>query len=140
MADLIFDMAKEYIGDGTIDLDNDTLKVLLLADTYTPDQTDAVYADIIADEIAAANGYSTGGYTLQDVTWANTAGVTKLDASDPVWSTASFTARYAVVYDDTPDSDPVDPLLCLLDFGANKTGQGGNFYITLHANGLMRAT
>lgn len=132
-------MAKEYIGDGTIDLDDDDLRIMLLADTYTPDQTDAVKADIVAHELAGANGYSTGGYLLQSVTWANTAGVTKLDAADPVWTTATFTCRYAVVYSDTPSS-PADPLICLLDLGANKTGQGGNFYITLHADGIMSST
>lgn len=139
MADLVFDMAKEYIGDGTIDLDNDTLKCLLLTDTYTPDSTDAVYADIIASEVANGNGYTTGGATLASVTWANTAGVTKLDADDPVWTTASFTARYAVAYSDTPSS-PADPLLSMLDLTENKVGQGGNFTINFHANGIMTAT
>lgn len=139
MADLIFDMFKEYIGDGTIDLDNDSLKIMLLADTYTPDQTDAVKADLVAHELAGASGYNTGGYELQSVTWANTAGVTKLDAADPVWTSASFTYRYAVVYSDTPSS-PADPLICLLDPGENKTAQGGNFYITLHADGILSST
>ena len=138
MADLVFNKAKEYIGDGTIDLDNDTLKCMLLADTYTPDATDSVKADIVAHELPAANGYNTGGYTLQNVTWADIAGVTTLDADDPVWTTAIFVARYAAVYSDTPVS-PADPLIVLLDFLANKTGQGGNFYVTIHANGLLRS-
>ena len=138
MADLVFNKAKEYIGDGTIDLDDDTLKCMLLADTYTPDATHSVKADIVAHELAAANGYNTGGATLANVTWADTAGVTKLDADDPVWTSASFVARYAAVYSDTPVS-PADPLIVLLDFLANKTGQGGNFYITIHANGLLRS-
>lgn len=139
MADLVFDMAKEYIGDGTIDLDDDTLKMMLLADTYTPDQTDSVKADLVAHELPAANGYNTGGYTLQNVVWANTAGITMLDADDPLWTSASFTHRYCVVYSDTPTS-PADPLICLLDMLANKTAQGGNYFITLHENGLMRST
>ena len=138
MADLIFDTAKEYIGDGTIDLDDDVLKMLLLVDTYTPDQTDSVYADIIAHEVAAGLGYATGGATLANIVWSNTAGITMLDADDPVWTTATLVCRYGVAYSDTPTS-PADPLLCLIDLLANKTGQGGNFYITLHANGLMRA-
>lgn len=138
MADIVFNKAKEYIGDGTIDLDDDVLKCMLLADTYTPDATDSVKADLVAHELAAANGYSTGGYTLQNVTWADTAGITMLDADDPVWTTATFIARYAAVYSDTPVS-PADPLIVLLDFLANKTGQGGNFYVTIHANGLLRS-
>lgn len=139
MADLVFDKAKEYIGDGTIDLDDDDIKMMLLTDAYTPDSTDSVKADIVANEVAAGGGYNTGGYSLQNITWADVAGITTLDADDPVWNSATFTCRYAVAYSDTPTS-PADPLLCLLDLGANKTGQGGNFYITLHANGLMRAT
>ncbi len=138
MADIVFNKAKQYIGDGTIDMDDDTLKCMLLADTYTPAATHSVKADIVAHELAAANGYNTGGYTLQDVVYADTAGITMFDASDPVWTSASFIARYAVVYSDTPSS-PADPLIVLLDFLANKTGQGGNFYVTIHANGLMRA-
>ena len=138
MADLVYNKAREYIGDGTIDLDDDTLKCMLLADTYTPLATHSVKADIVAHELAAANGYNTGGATLANVTWADTAGITKLDADDPVWTTASFIARYAAVYSDTPVS-PADPLIVLLDFLANKTGQGGNFYVTIHANGLLRS-
>ena len=138
MADIVFNKAKEYIGDGTIDLDDDTLKCMLLADTYTPDATDSVKADLVAHELAAANGYNTGGATLANVTWADTAGITMLDADDPVWTSASFIARYAVIYSDTPTS-PADPLITLLDFLANKTGQGGNFYVTIHANGLLRS-
>jgi hypothetical protein len=139
MADLIFNKAKEYIGDGTIDLDNDALKIMLLAVTYTPNAAHSVKADIVAHELAGASGYSTGGYALQNITWTESGGVVTLDADDPVWNSATFTARYAVVYDDTPVS-PADPLICLLDFLANKTGQGGNFYINFHTNGIVRVT
>jgi hypothetical protein len=138
MADLVYNKVKQYIGDKTIGLDSDVLKCMLLADTYTPLATHSVKADVVANELAAADGYNTGGYTLQNVTWADTAGITMLDADDPVWTSASFIARYGLVYSDTP-TDPADPLIVLLDFLANKTGQGGNFYITIHANGLLRS-
>jgi len=139
MADIVFNKFKEYMGDGTIDMDDDTLKCMLLADTYTPDATDSVKADIVAHELAAANGYSTGGATLANVTWSDDAGVTKADADDPVWTTASFTCRYAVIYSDTPSS-PADPLICLLDLLENKTALGGNFYVNFHANGFLTST
>ena len=139
MADIVFNKFKEYVGDGTIDLDDDDLRCMLLADTYTPDAAHSVKADIVAHELAGASGYSTGGYLLQNVTWSDTDGITTLDADDPVWNSASFVCRYAVVYSDTPVS-PADPLLCLLDLGANKTGQGGNFYVNFHANGIMTST
>ena len=139
MADFVFDKAKKYIGDGTIDLDDDALKIMLLADTYTPDSSDSVKADIVAHELAGAAGYNTGGYELQSVTWTEVDGVVSLDADDPEWTSASFTSRYAVVYSDTPAS-PADPLICLLDFGENKTALGGNFYVNFHASGICQVS
>ena len=139
MADIVFDKFKEYVGDTTIDMDNDTLRAMLLADTYTPDSTDSVKADIVAHELAGASGYSTGGYALLNQTWADVSGVTKGNADDPIWTTATFTCRYCVVYSDTPTS-PADPLICLLDLLANKTGLGGNFYINFHADGFVKLT
>lgn len=138
MADIVYNKAKQYIGDGTIDLDSDDIRCMLLADTYTPAATHSVKADIVAHELAAANGYNTGGALLANVSYVDVAGVTTFDADDPLWTSASFIARYAAVYSDTPVS-PADPLIVMLDFLANKTGQGGNFYVTIHANGLMRS-
>lgn len=139
MADLVFNKAPLYIGSGVIDLDDNTLMCMLLADTYTPDATDVVKADLVAHELGAGSGYNTGGVALANVTWTESGGITTLDADDPLWTSFSATARYGVVYDDTPTTPVIDPLIVLLDLLANKTGQGGNFYLTLHANGLMRA-
>ena len=78
--------------------------------------------------------------TIQSETRAAAAaGITTLDADDPLWTSFSATARYGIVYDDTPTTPVIDPLIVLLDLLANKTGLGGNFYLTLHANGIMRA-
>lgn len=57
------------------------------------------------------------GQTVADgtVTWAEIGrGVTVLDAADPQWTTATFTARYAVVYRDTGTAS-TSPLLFLLE-------------------------
>ena len=50
--------------DGTIDLDTDTIKAVLLASGYTPNRsTHTVYADL-TDELSTANGYTSGGATV----------------------------------------------------------------------------
>ena len=67
MADDIYPSFKEYLGDGTIDLDGDTFKIMLLSGTYTYDAAHAVKSDI-TDEISGT-GYSAGGATLASVTW-----------------------------------------------------------------------
>jgi hypothetical protein len=98
-----YDKFAESIGDGTIDLDNDTLKVALFTSSYTPnDDTDVSYS-ALTNEVANQYGYTTGGYTLTGVTWAETAGVATLDAADASWTASggSIVARHAVLYSST---------------------------------------
>lgn len=121
---------KEYVADGTIDLDNDTFKVILVSSSYTPSaSTHTVYADI-TNELSTANGYTAGGATLGSVTWGESGGTATFDAADTQWTASggSIAARYAVIYDDTPTS-PADPLVCyiLLDTTpADVTATDGN--------------
>lgn len=57
------------------------------------------------------------GQTVTDggVTWAEIgSGITVVDAADPQWTTATFTARYAVVYRDSGTAT-TSPLLWLME-------------------------
>lgn len=125
------------MADGTMDLDNDTFKIMLTTSTYTPAATHSVKADV-TNEISGT-GYTAGGATLQNVTWTESSGTVTLDATDVSWTSATFTARYAVIYDDTPTS-PLDPLVCLIDFGTDKSVTAGTFTIQFHANGIFTLT
>lgn len=87
------------------DLDSASLKMALVASTWTPDATvtgNEKWGDISANEIAAANGYTAGGYGLTGAV-AATAGSDgyKLSSGNATWtasggSIAAF--RYAVLY------------------------------------------
>lgn len=135
MADMIFNSFKEGIADGTFDLDGDTLKIALFTSSYTPDATDIVFADL-SNEVSGT-GYTAGGATLSSVTWNRSGGTATLDAADPQWTTASFTARYAVVYKSGTANSLTDPLICLLDFGSDKTVTSGTFTVSFNASGIM---
>lgn len=119
---------KKYLGDGTIDLDTHTFKVMLSNAAPTVD-TDTVAANIT--EISAGNGYSAGGGTLTSVTWSETGsgtGIWRFSAADLTWTASGgpFGAlRYFVVYDDTPTS-PADPLVGYVDYGSSITITDGN--------------
>lgn len=106
---------KERIGDGTIDLDDDTFICILLGSGYTPSlENDDILADISAQEISG-NGYSR--YTLTE-TWTRSGAVVTFDTDDATYTASggSITARYAAIFDDTPTT-PADPVICysLLD-------------------------
>lgn len=133
MADTIFNSFLEAVGDGTHDMDNDTFKICLLTSTYTIDATDTQYTDL-TNEVANGNGYTTGGADLTSVEWAQTTGTLKFDAANVSWTSASFTARYAVIYNDTATNDE---LVCLIDFDEDKTVTSGTFTISFNEAGIF---
>lgn len=131
---------KKYLGDGTIDLDTHSFK-WALTNTAPTVGTDTVFLNIT--EIAAGNGYTAGGQTLDTVTWSETGaglGVWRFSAADEVFTASGGSIgpfRYAVLYDDTPTS-PADPLVGLLDYGANVTLTDGNsLTIDVGASGIF---
>lgn len=137
----MYNTAREYIGDGTIDLDSHTFKSLLVSSSYTPDyETHTVLADITNE--LSGNGYAR--YTLT-MTWNRSTTTVTLD-SDDVTQTASggaITARREVIFDDTPSS-PADPLLCaaLLDSTPAdvSVSDGNTLTIARHPSGILALT
>ena len=86
-------------------------------------------------EVANGNGYTTGGNALVNVTWTESAGISTLDANDPAWTLSTFTARYAVIYDDTASGKP---LICLYDFLDDKSVNYGTFTLYFNESGVLR--
>lgn len=114
----------EQLGKGKHDFSTHTFK-LALTNTAPNAATNTVLADIT--QIAAGNGYSTGGFTLAGVTWAETGGTAKLTITDLVitasgGSMAGF--RYLVIYNDTQTS-PADALIGYYDYGSTLTLANG---------------
>lgn len=141
MADTVYNQFKTELMNGTYDLEADTVKVALVDNTYTidPDVTTGwnTGSDPFDSEISGT-GYTAGGVTLASkaVTQENAADEGKWDAADVSWSSATFTARYAVIWDDTPTS-PANPLILVLDFGADRSVTSGTFTIAWHADGIV---
>jgi len=82
----------------------------------------------------------TGGATLANKAVTEATHVTKFDADDVSWSASTITARYAVLYDDTPAGEADQCVLIYVDFGANKSSESGTFQITWSANGIFSIT
>jgi len=117
----------------SFDLDADTLRNILVTNTYTPNfTTHDEYADVTNE--VSGTGYTATGVVLASVTSAVATGVYTLDAADSSWTTASFTARGRVVYDDTITGDG---LVLATTFGADYTVTVGTFTQTENASGLL---
>lgn len=144
MADLIFDTFKKAMADGALDLDGDTFKIALFTDasvpaaTYDSYDTGGAGVALTTDDVEVTNGsgYTTGGATLASVTWNESAGTVTFDATDPQWTSATFTARYAAIYD-TSSTGTTNQLVCMIDFGSDKSVTSGTFTIQFHTNGIF---
>lgn len=84
-----------------------------------------------AEEITGG-GYVAGGQALTGCT-ANTSGdIAYLDFDDPVWSTATITARGALIYN---TNGGLNKSVCVIDFGSDHACANGSFTVTLPAPG-----
>jgi hypothetical protein len=123
-----------------INWSSDTIKVMLCTSSYVPDQDAHVYKDVSVTSEVTGTGYVAGGTALASKTNTYTAAtnIIALDAADVTWAASTITARYAVIYDDSPASNK--PLLAYVDFGADQSSNNGNFTITWDANGILKIT
>jgi len=141
----VYDFAKLYLGDGTLDL-NDTAdwKLALFQSTSncnTLGVGTGVYADL-TNEVANGNGYLNGGVAVTGIAYSQTAGVATFDCDNAAWlaSGGSISARFAVLYKNATVNSVVKPLycVCLLDTApADVTVTDGNtLTIQINVSGI----
>ena len=112
---------------GLHDLDSDTIKIALYTSSATLNATTDTYTT--SNEVANGNGYTTGGVTLANASVIENGTSGCFDADNPEWTSASFTARGALIYNDTDG----DRAISVLDFGGDFTVSSGTFRIVFPA-------
>jgi len=132
MASFVFTNATKLFGDGDIDWPVDTIRVMLLKSSFTPDQdADIFVSDVVADEIGVA-GYARITLANKFSTKDNANNRTDYGADNPVWAAlaAGETIGWAIVFKlVTNDAD--SPVIALLD-GTDVPTNGGQ--VTLRFN------
>jgi hypothetical protein len=136
---------KQQILEGVHDFRSsggDTFNIALY--TNSASFTAATTAYTATNEITNTSGtaYVAGGAALANVN-PTTSGTTALtDFADETWSSASFTARGAMIYNTTPAHTYTNPSVLILDFGSDKTATSGDFTIVFPtadaSNALIR--
>ena len=115
-----YEVFTEDLANGTHDLFGtagsgaNTLKVML-SNSAPNVATHAIRSQVT--ELSTAGGYTSGGQSVANV-GTRSGGVLTVVATDVVWTAtgSGFTARYAILYNDTPTS-PLDPLIAYWDYG-----------------------
>ena len=113
-----------------VDLEADTIKIALYNTVHSFTATDTDYTT--DNELATAGGYTQGGNTLGSLA-VTEAATTKWDAADTEWTTATFSAFHAVIWDSTAGND----LIASIDFGGEKVVVDGTFTIQFDASGII---
>jgi hypothetical protein len=121
---------KAEILDEQHDLAADTLKISLHTSSATLSAATTAYASSGLNEVSGT-GYSAGGATLSSTTVSTSGTTAYFDCADPSWTSASFTARGALIYNDTNG----DKAIAVLDFGGDFTVTSGKFTIVMPAAG-----
>ena len=109
------------------DVGGNTFKLALYTSSATLDASTTAYTS--SNEVAASGSYAAGGGTLVNsgVTVSGTTGFT--DFADLSFTSATITARGALIYNNTSSNAAV----CVLDFGSDKTSTAGTFTIIFPA-------
>jgi hypothetical protein len=105
----------------------DTFKIALFTSAATLGAGSVAYTT--TNEVTGT-GYTAGGNTLTISQVPTSTGTTAfLDFADTTWSTATITARGALIY----KSGGGNPAVAVLDFGSDKTSTAGDFTIVFPA-------
>jgi hypothetical protein len=118
---------KQQILLGEHDMDTDVLKIALYTSLATLSAATTVYST--SDEVVGA-GYTAGGNTLAGATVSLSGTTAFVDFSDTSWTTATITARGALIY----NSSKSNKAIAVLDFGSDKTSTAGTFTVQFPAN------
>jgi hypothetical protein len=125
--------AIEKIFEGSIDVDTDTFKLMLTTSAYTPNQDTDDFRNDVTNEVGASGSYAAGGATLAGGTFAYDTGSNeyRIAWTSPVFTTATITARTAVIYKSRGGASSADELVAYCTESGDVTSTAGNFTVTL---------
>ena len=135
---------KRELLKGNHDLDGGaTYKIALYTSSATLGAATANYA-ATSNQVANGSGYTTGGATLSSPTVTMSTTVSYVDFADVSWTSASFTANGAFIYQSAGDAASGDNAFLVLAFGGDFTASNGTFSIQFPTPGggseLLRLT
>ena len=131
MPSLIYNSCLDDLVKGNINFNSDTFKAMLVTSTYTPDKDNHLKRSSVTNEVTGT-GYTAGGN-------AATASITKDLTNDredisftiTSWTSATITARGAVIYKARGGASTADELVGYIDFGSDITSTNGTFAVTV---------
>lgn len=122
-----------------VDFDTDTIKVMLVSNSYTPSTTGHATKTSVTGEVTGTN-YTSGGATLGTLSVTDSTGTITFDAADVTWTqsgTGFNNAYYAIVYKDT-GSAGTSTLIGYIDLTGPKGNTTGDLTIQWGGTGIAQ--
>lgn len=142
---VVYGGALEGIHKGTVDLDTDTFRMVLVTSSYTPNQgTHTAWSSISANE-ATGTGYTANGKLLT-CTVNRSTNVVTFDCDDQSWTSSTITAKYAIIVKDanadgTLAAGDVPLAYCDLSSGGGSLSTtAATFSVAINASGVFATT
>lgn len=139
-AQAICNSFKQELGVGTHNFTlstGDVIKIALYTSASTMGASTTAYS---ATNEVSGTGYTAGGATLTNVTPLLSGSTAVFDFADVSWSTATFTARGALIYNSSKSNKAV----MSLDFGSDQVVSSGTFSVVFPtpdaSNAILRLT
>lgn len=118
---------KVALLNGEMDFSSDTSQVFKIALFTSSATLGATTTSYSATNEVTGTGYTAGGETLTISANPASSGTTAfLDFADVTWSTATITARGALIY---KADGGTNPAVAVLDFGEDKSSSAGDFTV-----------
>ena len=112
----------------------DTFKLSLYTSSSTINNASTtVYTT--SDEVADSGSYAAGGGALANQAVSTDGTTAIVDFDDLSFTSATITARYALIYNSSDSNKAV----CILDFGTDQTSTSGTFTIQFPSAGASTA-
>lgn len=144
-----YDNFHLWIADGTFDLDGGGAFTMALfqSTSNANTSTNSLYGDL-TNEVANANGYTTGGAAIPGIAWTISVATAKFTGTGTIWTASGAgisTVRFAVIYLNATSNGHVKPLICrsLLDTAPADLptiAAGNTLTITPSASGIFTLT
>lgn len=107
----------------------DTFKLALYTSAAGVSLNASTTAYTATTEVAASGSYAAGGGALTNIDPTSSGTTAFTDFADLTFTTATITARGALIYNTTPTHTYTNPSVIVLDFGSDKTSTAGDFTI-----------
>lgn len=122
MASAVCNSFKTEVLGGTHDLDTDVIKLALFTSSASLSASTTAYSS--TNEVVGT-GYTAAGNTLAGAAITLDGSTAIVDFTDTNWTTATITARYALIY----NSSKSNKAIAVLDFTTDQTATNGTFTV-----------